>query len=380
MIYLPHNVVFIEKELLLYMGGLAVDNFIEMDGYQFEEYISNLFRKMGFAVEATDYSNDGGIDLVATYEKPIFSGKYIIQCKNWNSPVGQPAVRDLYGVVMDQRANKGILITPSDYTQQAYDFARGKNIELINGSALRQIISDAFGFDATTAPLAISSFRDDRYMYYQNRITEEPKVADNYVRMINYLREYVKNQDTDACSIDLFEDIIRWAEQLIARCYKAPSKASDKQIVQLIQAEAYIHIGKLAEATEILLKSNQFWIQTSCGLGSRGRDGNHYGYSHIISWNLYVAFSKIKYKQGCSLLVSRIKRPETDPSYLGTLFVYPHIRLSCLRNQKTYHIWMNSFRVEESRNPAFFIDRFYKKTPEEYAKEIDAVLRLHGII
>jgi hypothetical protein len=41
---------------------------------------------------------------------------------------------------------------------------------------------------------------------------------------------------------------------------------------------------------------------------------------------------------------------------------------------------MNSFRAEESRDPAFFIDHFYKKTPEEYAKEIDAVLRLHGII
>lgn len=351
-----------------------------MDGYQFEDYISNLFQKLGFSVEATDYSNDGGIDLVATYEKPIFSGKYIIQCKNWSGPVGQPEVRDLYGVVMDQRANKGILITPSDYTQQAYDFAKGKNIELINGSVLKTLISDTSGFDSATVPLTNNSFRDDRYMYYQDRITEEPKVADNYVRMINYLREYVKKQDTDACSVELFDDIIRWAEQLIARCYKTPSKANDKQIVQLIQAEAYIHIGKLAEATEILLKCNQFWIQTNSGFGSRGRDGIHHGYSHIISWNLYVAFSKINYERGCALLVSKIRRPEADPSYLGKLFVYPHVRLSCLRNQKTYHIWMNSFCEEESRDPAFFINRFYNKTPDEYATEIDKILKLHGII
>ncbi len=110
-----------------------------MDGYEFEDYISNLFRKLGFDVEATSYSNDGGIDLVATFNQPIFSGKYIIQCKNWIGPVGQPEVRDLYGVVMDQRANKGILITPSDYTQQAYDFAKGKNIELINGKILKRL-------------------------------------------------------------------------------------------------------------------------------------------------------------------------------------------------------------------------------------------------
>lgn len=357
-----------------------MENFCEMDGYQFEDYISNLFRKLGFAVEATDYSNDSGIDLIATYEKPIFSGKYIIQCKNWNSPVGQPEVRDLYGVVMDQRANKGILITPSDYTQQAYDFAKGKNIELINGSVLRTLISDTLGFDSATAPLSNSGFRDDRYMYYQDRITEEPKVADNYIRIINYLRDYVKKQDADACSVELFEDIIRWADQLITRCYNTPSKLSDKQSVQMLQAEAYIHIGKLAEATETLLKCNQFWIQTSSGFGSQGRDGIHHGYSHIISWNLYVAFSKINYERGCTLLVSRIRRPEVDPSYLGKLFVYPYARLSCLRNQKTYHILMNSFCAEESRDPAFFIDRFYRKSPEVYAKEIDNVLKLHGII
>ena len=111
---------------------MAID-FTTMDGYQFEDYISSLFRRLGFEVEATNYSNDGGVDLVATYKQPVFSGKYIIQCKNWTGPVGQPEVRDLYGVVMDCRANKGIIITPSDYTEQAYAFADGKNIELING-------------------------------------------------------------------------------------------------------------------------------------------------------------------------------------------------------------------------------------------------------
>lgn len=358
-----------------------VENFCKMDGYQFEDYISILFRKLGFAVKATDYSNDGGIDLVATYEKPIFSGTYIIQCKNWSSPVGQPEVRDLYGVVMDQRANKGILITPSDYTQQAYNFAKGKNIELINGSVLKALISETSGFDSATAPLTNNSFRDDRYMYYQDRITDEPKIADNYVRMINYLREYVKKQDADACSVELFEDIIRWADQLIARCYKTPSKASDKQIVQLIQAEAYIHMGKLAEATEMLLKCNRFWIRAGNGYSSPGKDGvRYYGYHHIISWNLYVAFSKISYKRGGELLISKMTRQESSPTCIGKFFVYPHVVLARLATEKTYHIEMRYFLAEESRDPTFFVDRFYKKSPDEYAKEIDAVLKLHGII
>lgn len=358
-----------------------MENFLEMDGYQFEVYISNLFRNLGFDVEATNYSNDGGIDLVATYTKPIFSGKYIIQCKNWASSVGQPEVRDLYGVVMDQRANKGILITPSDYTQQAYDFAKGKNIELINGKMLREIVSGCFGADSKGNAATVKAFRNDRYLYYQKNITEDPKIVDNYVQMINYLREYAKKQDADACSIELFEDIIHWTDQLIARCYKAPSKASDKQIVQLLQAEAYIHIGKLAEATEILLKCNRFWIRNSNGCISPGKDGvRHLGYYHIISWNLYVAFSRIKYKRGCDLLVSKMTQPEIGPTCLGKFFVYPLVLLTRLATEKTYHIGITSFREEESRDPAFFVNRFYNKTPEEYAKEIDNILKLHGII
>ena len=104
------------------------EKILNMTGYEFENYISTLLINMGFEVEVTQRSNDGGIDLIAIYEKPIFSGKYIVQCKKWATSVGQPEVRDLYGVVMDQRANKGILITTSDFTAQAYDFAKGKNI------------------------------------------------------------------------------------------------------------------------------------------------------------------------------------------------------------------------------------------------------------
>jgi restriction endonuclease Mrr len=49
----------------------------------------------------TTYSNDGGIDIVTFYDRPIFYGKYTIQCKNWQGTVAAPEIRDLYGVVTD---------------------------------------------------------------------------------------------------------------------------------------------------------------------------------------------------------------------------------------------------------------------------------------
>ena len=58
--------------------------FSQMNGYEFEDYISDILERYGFSISKTSYSHDGGIDLLATYDKPLFAGKYIIQCKNWS--------------------------------------------------------------------------------------------------------------------------------------------------------------------------------------------------------------------------------------------------------------------------------------------------------
>lgn len=358
-------------------------DFTTMDGYQFEDYISDLFRKLGFYVETTSYSNDGGVDLIATFSQPIFSGKYIIQCKNWVVPVGQPEVRDLYGVVMDRRANKGILITTSDFTQQAYDFAEGKNIELINGTILKKVIDDMTENSEINQHKQNDLFRNERYTYYKEIIISEPNVASHYLQMINYLREYVKQQNPEVCTLELFEEIIRWTEQLITRCYKNPSKLSDKQTALMFEAEAYIHIGKLAEATEILLKCNSFKIRYGDDIfGTNKINGRicHVGCRNIIPWNLYAAYKYINYDKGCNLLASEIKNLENKKSYFGRLFVYPKGGISSSGNEKTQHIYISSFYEDEIREPTFFYTRFYQKTQDEYKKEIDYVLKLHGII
>lgn len=373
-------------------------DFTAMDGYEFEDYISGLFRRLGFEVEATSYSNDGGIDLVATYNQPIFSGKYIIQCKNWTGPVGQPEVRDLYGVVMDQRANKGILITPSDYTQQAYDFANGKNIELINGPILRDLLTtDSKNSTTSKTPKVNNAFRNERYSYYQKAITEEPNNVANYLQMIEYLRSYIIDQNSTMCSNELFNDIIDWADKLINRCFKTPSKLNDKNMATMFKIEALIHTGRLAEATELLLKCDCFWIY-----GFYGDMNNYYNDSvkirwggNLLAWNLFVAFKHIAYVRGCKLLISKLRETEIfsgrirlgneynvnfTTAMMEGLFVYPTPQMSTNGKGKTKHLDMSIFYPKDRKNPSFFYEKFYNKTAEEYAQEIDVIFKLHGLI
>ena len=90
----------------------------------------------GNEVKVTQASRDGGVDAVAFDADPIRGGKIVIQAKRYTNTVGVSSVRDLYGTVMNEGAMKGILVTTSDYGPDAYEFAKGKPLTLLNGSNL----------------------------------------------------------------------------------------------------------------------------------------------------------------------------------------------------------------------------------------------------
>ena len=115
------------------MKSNVISRLLNLDSRGFEEIVVRLLKTMGFAVEATGQTGDGGIDALAHLDRPLVGGKYVIQCKRYapENKVNVATVRDLYGVVTDERAVKGILITTSSFTRKAEGFAQGKNLELV---------------------------------------------------------------------------------------------------------------------------------------------------------------------------------------------------------------------------------------------------------
>ena len=119
-------------------------NLAAMDWEDFEHLIRELFEKefkqSGGEVKITQASRDGGVDAVAFDPDPIRGGKIVIQAKRYTNTVGVSAVRDLYGTVMNEGATKGILVTTADYGPDAYEFAKGKPLTLLNGGNLLHLL------------------------------------------------------------------------------------------------------------------------------------------------------------------------------------------------------------------------------------------------
>lgn len=114
----------------------ARPNIMDLTPFQFENLVGNVFTKMGLDTRQTRSSRDGGVDVVAYDSRPVLGGRVVIQAKRYRHTVGVAAVRDLFGTMMNEGANKGILVTTSGYGPDAFAFAKDKPIELVDGGAL----------------------------------------------------------------------------------------------------------------------------------------------------------------------------------------------------------------------------------------------------
>jgi restriction system protein len=105
---------------------------------EFENYVADLFSRLGFKTEAVGRSHDGGIDVIA--EKGGI--KHYIQCKKFiTQEVGVGAIRDFYGAIANHLAQgKGYFITTNKFTLEAEKFAEDKPVELIDGQKIIKYI------------------------------------------------------------------------------------------------------------------------------------------------------------------------------------------------------------------------------------------------
>jgi restriction system protein len=109
----------------------AFDSIQAISWQQFEMLCGETYRRKGFSVEENGLGGaDGGIDLI------LRSGgeTWLVQCKRWKTfKVGVREVRELYGILTAERAQRGIFITCGQYTQDALTFAADKPLNLVDG-------------------------------------------------------------------------------------------------------------------------------------------------------------------------------------------------------------------------------------------------------
>lgn len=110
----------------------------KLSGYDFEDYLKELFTKFGYTARELPYSNDYGADLI------ISKGfnEIVIQAKNYTGNVGNKAVQEVIAAKIYYKCDIGMVITNSYYTQNAIKTAEASEIILVNREGLERIINE----------------------------------------------------------------------------------------------------------------------------------------------------------------------------------------------------------------------------------------------
>ena len=107
-------------------------------GKQFEDLMIRALRDSGMTVHDTPVSNDYGADLIIEYNNHRIAG----QCKYYENTVGVKAVQEVLGSLAYYQCEAGVVITNSEFTQQAVNLASANQVLLIDGDMLEEYFED----------------------------------------------------------------------------------------------------------------------------------------------------------------------------------------------------------------------------------------------
>lgn len=104
----------------------------------FEFLVAEAFRRQGYQADCSmDTGADGGVDIVLRRD----GRTSLVQCKRWRQvSVGGPVVREMFGLLHDQRADHAFIVSTGEFTPDARAFAAGKPMTLINGTQLWEMV------------------------------------------------------------------------------------------------------------------------------------------------------------------------------------------------------------------------------------------------
>lgn len=121
-----------KRKLLMEMGMDEVD---QMSGREFEEWVAQLYRKLGYTVQLTPQSNDFGADLIVKREGKMSA----IQTKRYKNKVGVKAVQEIVAAKPHYKAHEAFVVTNNYFTAPAQKLAKANGVILIDRDGIMKM-------------------------------------------------------------------------------------------------------------------------------------------------------------------------------------------------------------------------------------------------
>lgn len=149
-------------ELVLMSGGLALkERLQQLDGYDFEHLVADLWADQGWTTHVSQASNDRGVDVEAYRDDP-FEQKHLIQAKRYSegNKIGSEKIQQYASLrYQEENVDAVVIVTTSSYTKQAEEIAADLNLKLVSGDDLVRLIQEQNAGDIVASYISDGSIR-----------------------------------------------------------------------------------------------------------------------------------------------------------------------------------------------------------------------------
>jgi len=120
----------------------SIEFLLRQSDEEFQLLVWSMYRQLGWKVIKTPFRGDGGVDGFIVRD----SDNLILQCKKYTGAVHQPVLRELFGTYKHHEpkgVNGAVMVTTGTISRGARQFAKGKNINLVDGDKLLSLLKEA---------------------------------------------------------------------------------------------------------------------------------------------------------------------------------------------------------------------------------------------
>ncbi len=103
---------------------------------EFSKLIEDLIKGMGGKDVKILEISDTGVDMKATLE----DRSYVILARRYKGTISMKLLRRLFERMLEEGADRGMFITTSTFSQNAYRFVEGKPVDMIDGKELKKLL------------------------------------------------------------------------------------------------------------------------------------------------------------------------------------------------------------------------------------------------
>jgi len=158
-------------------GNTTASEIRIMSPGQFEIAVCEMYRKLGYEVRHTPFSNDGGKDAVMHKN----GEKHLLECKHYsqNQSIGRPDIQRFFAAMDDEGAVMGHFVNTGRFSEQAIEYAIKRNIETIDMSQLVELMRKAYPENQTPTRYLLACPVCGETVAFGLHESEERKICSN---------------------------------------------------------------------------------------------------------------------------------------------------------------------------------------------------------